>query len=85
MLLTIQLVRMHEIWSIKRVFEQPKSNSRCKKRTLFLYDILIDRCSCKLLGGKQLSVKLRRMPGSARGGEVGATPKIRHEMLVDYL
>jgi hypothetical protein len=84
-LLTIELVRMHGIWSIKRILERPKNTSRRKKRTLCVSNILIDRCSCKLSNGQRLSVKLRRMPGSARGGEVGVNPQIRHEILVDYL
>jgi hypothetical protein len=83
--LGIQLVQMHDIWSIKEIFEQKEGSRECRIRPLFNSNILADRASFPYLNGETLSVKLRRLPGSARTGGEGNIVRKRYVISVDYL
>ncbi|KAJ6286789.1 heterokaryon incompatibility protein-domain-containing protein [Bipolaris maydis] len=69
LLLTIRLIQMNEIWSIKEITERRKYSRERNLHTLFLSTVLADRCAIHFPDGKILSVKLRRLPGSARTPE----------------
>ncbi|KAH7092508.1 heterokaryon incompatibility protein-domain-containing protein [Paraphoma chrysanthemicola] len=82
LLLTIRLFRMHGLWSVKEIVETKKGKKERKLRRLFISTILADRCAFQLQDGEMLSVKLRRLPSSARtpGGYV---VRNRYQILID--
>jgi hypothetical protein len=82
LLLTISLVQMNEIWSIGEVYRRKQGSRERKLRTLFLPSVLTDRCSVQLPNGKVLSVKLRRLPGSARAQREDHVCRIRYQISV---
>lgn len=69
LLLTVILVREHNTWSILEVLQgQNAMEPKPKPKTLFKSLVPADRCSIETLDGISLSVKLHRLPSSARGG-----------------
>lgn len=83
LLLTIRLVQMHGIWSIREIFERRKYTKERNLHTLFLSNILTDRCAIHFPDEKKLSVKLRRLPGSARTPE-GFIARNCYQVSIDY-
>jgi hypothetical protein len=84
--LTLRLTRMKEAWSINQVVESEQSsgNSQALTRTLFKTVAMADRCSCTVENGEIVSIKLRRLPGSARTRGESAVAKYRYHISVDY-
>ena len=80
--LTVQLIRMNETWSIKEVVVRKPGSRERNVRTRFWSSILADRCLFQLPDGKDLSVKLRRLPGSARGQGEDHVSKIRYQISI---
>jgi hypothetical protein len=69
LMFTVQLTRMNRVWSIEEVLA-PKDDStdgEGKPCSLFHASTLADRCLVQLPDGKELSVKLIRLPSAARG------------------
>lgn len=85
LMLSVQLIRRDEIWSIKEVFERKQGRRERKLRTLFLSSILADRCSAQLPDGRRLWVELRRSPGSARARQEDSVLKIRYQISVGVI
>jgi hypothetical protein len=83
LLLTIQLMRMYGIWSIREIFERKQSNRKRKLRTLFISVVPADRCSIQSPDGKPLLVKLRRLPSSARSRGEDSAVAHRYQILID--
>ncbi|KAH7551323.1 hypothetical protein BM1_09639 [Bipolaris maydis] len=83
LLLTIRLIQMNEIWSIKEITERRKYSRERNLHTLFLSTVLADRCAIHFPDGKILSVKLRRLPGSARTPE-GFVVRNCYQISIDY-
>lgn len=83
LLLTIRLVRVHGIWSIKEIFDRSKRSKKRKLDNLFVSTILTDRCAIHPLDGEILSVKLRPLPGSARTPK-GSPIKNCYQISIDY-
>jgi hypothetical protein len=82
LLLTISLVQMHEFWSIGEVYGRKKGSRERKLRTPFLPSVPTDRCSVQLPNGRGLSVKLRRLPGSARAQQEDRIFRVRYHVSV---
>ena len=85
LMLSIQVIRMEEIWSIKAIFELKQGSRERKLRTLFLSSIPADRCSVQLPDGRGLLVELRRLPGSARVHQDDGVSKICYQILVGLI
>jgi hypothetical protein len=85
LMLSVRLIRMNEIWSIKEVFERKHGSRERKLRTLFLSSILADRCSVQLPDGKGLLIELRRLPGSARAHQEDSVLEIRYQISVGFI
>ena len=83
LLLTIQLMRMYGIWSIREIFERKQSKRERKLRTLFLSVVPADRCSIQSPDGKPLLVKLRRLPSSARARGEDSAVMHRYQISID--
>lgn len=82
LLLYVRLCRLHNVWSIKEVYQPNQGTRQRKRRTLFSSAVLADRCSIHLQDGRQLYVKLRRLPGSARTPQE-ATSDIRYQISLE--
>jgi hypothetical protein len=84
--LLLHLVRIDEIWSIKEVseLERSKRPRRQHADNRFISDILTDRCSLPLSGGKILSVSLRRLPALSRGRSDDFISQIRYQIAIKY-
>jgi hypothetical protein len=66
LLLSVHLIQVGEIWSIKEIFEGDSECNRDQKlRSLFQPYVLTDRGSIHLPDGRSLLVGLRRLPSSA--------------------
>jgi hypothetical protein len=84
LLLTVRLIRMQEVWSIKEVCEQKKSSRERKLRPLSYSSVLADRCSCQRSNGIAVLVTLRRLPSSARSRDEHAVAKSHYRISVSY-
>lgn len=85
LMLSVQLIRRDEVWSIKKIFERKQARRERNLRTLFHSSILADRCSIQLPDGRRLSVGLRRLPGSARARQQGKVLKVRCQISVKLM
>jgi hypothetical protein len=81
--LTVKLVRVDQIWSIREVFERKKGTRERKLRTLFATDSLSDCCTVRMQGRTRvLSVRLRRLPGCVRTSQEDNVSKVRYQILI---
>ncbi len=87
LMLTIQLVKMDEIWSIEEVFRRNTGSKKRKQGNrerkicpLFLASTPADRCSIQLADGKKLSIGIRRLAGSARAHQEDSVLTIRYQI-----
>jgi hypothetical protein len=80
---SIQLIQMHDTWSIKDVYAaKTKGKGTPKIHKLFASDIIVDRCGFFLLDQRKMSVKFRRLPGCARTPGDNVT-RSRYQISVD--
>jgi hypothetical protein len=82
--LDIQLARKDESWSLERVsIEKGKRKDRRQRmQLLHSTSILVDRCSFMLSNGRLISMKLRRLPSSARVHRDDHVPETPYQISV---
>lgn len=81
-MLSVKLIRLDEIWSIKEIFVRKPGNRERKLRQLFRSSILADRCSFRLPDGRGLLVQVRRLSGSTRANQEDSVLKVRYRISV---
>ena len=80
--ISVLLMRINEVWSIKEVAEIKEGMRPRKPHAPYRSSHLADRCSLLLVGGRRLSVAIRRRQAVCRSDAVS---KYKYQIVVRYL
>ena len=85
MRISVQLIVVNEIWSIKEVAEIREGIPPREKHPPFRSSHLADRCTLPLSDGKRLSVGLRRLSAACRAQSDNAALQYSYQIVARYM